>query len=62
MSPEGAVVFAIGALLVLIGLFLARRRYRFYHSLDTRWGEYIPAWAFFIFLGFLLMVVSLLWS
>ena len=61
MGPIGTMVFLIGTLSLVVGVFLILLGIKSRGSMDTQWGKFSgPIWFIFIAFGLALQVVGVM--
>lgn len=59
MGPTGTMIFLVGTLSLVIGVFLLLLDIKSRGSMDTQWGKFSgPIWFIFIAFGLVLQVVG----
>jgi len=59
MGPTGTMVFLVGTLSLVVGVFLLLLGIKSRGSMDTQWGKFSgPIWFIFIAFGLVLQVVG----
>lgn len=61
MGPTGTIVFLVGTLSLVVGVFLLLLGIKSRGSMDTQWGKFSgPIWFIFIAFGLALQVVGVM--